>query len=593
VAAPTPGILDTVLNTFRSQIDSGIGTLTGPVQGSLALLIVISVASMAIFWAIDETSNIFGPLFRKILLVGFWTYMILNWQPLAIAAATAFGKLGISAGGGAGALGDFLNNPSKVVQEGLTNAQALWDYGNYILGDANTKYSPPQVIDPIDIAAAVRRLFLALEVMASCVIMVFAYGWLALEIVVTVIEFHIVVLITFLALPFGVLARTSALAERSIGYVISAGFKIMSLGVVIGLGTKVLQQYMLVDGGPAPTNQTLVVLPLTVFLILMLAIQVPRIAAAVVGGGPTMGAGGLVGAALGTAGAALAGGSLISAAGKTAAAIGGRTGGAASSAAAAAGAIPTGSSPGAPQRGASAFTETDTADSARRASSPGSTGRAGGDSFQADSGASSGSARSPSTGGIADDVASPAVAGATTDPDFAATATPSPTAAPTRSESAPTQGAPSVSASGMVAPASQTPGASQGDTGVSRATLDGDEASIAAEAAQDASAGAALSLAASPSPAPPPAITQADIADEEAAVSRAASTAAAGAVRQARSGVPSPPTAAARSGFAAETRARRVAQAAAQGRDSGAGGEIPTNPSVAPPEAPPLVVEEI
>jgi type IV secretion system protein TrbL len=501
VAAPTPGVLDTVLNTFRSQIDSGIGTLTGPVQGSLALLIVISVASMAIFWAIDETSNIVGPLFRKILLVGFWTYMILNWQPLAIAAASAFGKLGIAAGGGGGALGDFLNNPSKVIQQGLTNAKALWDFGNYQLGDSTTPYGAAAPANPIDISAAVRKLFIAMEVLAACVVMIFAYGWLALEIVVTVIEFHIVVLITFIALPFGVLARTSALAERSIGYVISAGFKIMSLGVVIGLGTKVLSQYLLSETLPGPTNQTLMLLPLTVFLILMLAIQVPRIASAVVGGGPTLGAGGLVGAALGTAGAAVAGGSLISAAGKTVAAIGGRSGGAASSAAAAAGAIPTGSSPGAPQRGASAFTETDAANSATRASSSGAIRRSGGDSFQADPGASRGSARSPSTRGIADDVASPAVAGATTDPDFAATATPTSTSASTRGESAPTQAAPSAPPSGMVAPTSQTPGASQAYPGVSRASLDGDEAAIASEAAQDAAAGAASSLTASPSPA--------------------------------------------------------------------------------------------
>jgi type IV secretion system protein TrbL len=587
--APNPGVLDTVLNTFRTQIDSGIGALTGPVQGSLALLIVISVASMSIFWAIDETSNIFGPLFRKILLVGFWTYMILNWQSLAIAAATAFGKLGIAAGGGSG-LGDFLNNPSKVVAEGLKNAQALWDYGNYQLGAKNTPFGPPPVINPLDVMAAVRQLALALEIITSCVVMLFAYGWLALEIVVTVIEFHIVVLITFIALPFGVLARTSALAERSIGYVISAGFKIMSLGVIIGLGSKILEQYLIADSQPGPTYQTLMVLPLIVFLILMLAIQVPRIAAAVVGGAPTMGAGGLVGAALGTAGAALAGGSLISAAGKTAAAIGGRTGGAASSAAAAAGAIPTGSSPGAPQRGASAFTETDAANSATRASSSAATGRSGGDSFQTDPGAARGSVRSPST----DEGASPAVAGATTDPNFAATATP--TSAPARSEFAAAQAGPSAPPSGINAPASQTPGASQGDTRVSGATLDCDETAIAAEAAQDAAAGAALSLAASPSPAPPPAITQADIADEEAAVSRAASTAAAGAVRQARSVVPSRPPAAARSGFAAETRATRVAQAAAQGWDSGAGvGTLGAHvdPSPALSEAPPLVVEEI
>jgi type IV secretion system protein TrbL len=348
VATPNAGVLDTVLNTFRSQIDTGIGALTGPVQGSLGALIVISVAGMAIFWAIDETNNIFGPLFRKILVVGFWAYMILNWQTLALAAFSLFGKLGIAAGGGGGGLSDFLNNPSLVVKNGLTNATALWDFGNYTLGATNGWGTPPPA-NPIDIGAAMRRLFMALEIMLSCAVMIVAYAWLALEIVVTVIEFHIVILIAFITLPFGVLAQTTSLAERSIAYVFSAGFKVMALGIVIAIGTATLNQYLLVEApASAPTTETLMVLPMVVVLILMLALHAPKYAAAVVSGAATTGAGNFFGAAAGVGAGILAAGGAVLAAGKGAAALSGRAGAGSVAAAGAASGAPSSTTTGSP-----------------------------------------------------------------------------------------------------------------------------------------------------------------------------------------------------------------------------------------------------
>src|SRR5271165_3427266 len=117
MTTPNAGVLDTVLNTFRTQIDSGFGALQGPVNGTLGALIVVSVATMALFWALDEGGTIWGPLVRKAMVVGWWSYMILNWQTLALAVYTAFGNLGASTGG-AGGLSGFLNYPSQVVHLG-------------------------------------------------------------------------------------------------------------------------------------------------------------------------------------------------------------------------------------------------------------------------------------------------------------------------------------------------------------------------------------------------------------------------------------------------------------------------------------------
>jgi type IV secretion system protein TrbL len=300
MATPTYGVLDTVLNNFRTQIDSGFGTLTGAVEASFGILIVVSVASMAIMWAVDETDHIWGHLIRKIFLVGFWSFIITQWHSLSLAFISAFGKLGIGAGGGGGGLSDFLNNPSKLFKIGLDDASALFDYARYCMGVTNHWGQPP-VLDPISqIGYDFKELVIMIEVVVAAIILIVAYGWLAIEVVITVLEFHIVTLVAFCVLPFGVLRHTNSLAENAIGYVFRAGFKAMVLGIIIGLGSNFLSQYTIVESPASmPSFDTLCGLAIAVIVILMLALHAPKYASAVVAGAPANSAGSLVGTAVG------------------------------------------------------------------------------------------------------------------------------------------------------------------------------------------------------------------------------------------------------------------------------------------------------
>jgi type IV secretion system protein TrbL len=360
VAAPTITVLDTVLNTFRTQIDAGFGTLTGPVQASLAIIIVISVVTMAIMWAVDETNHIWGPLIRKILLVGFWAYIITNWQSLGLAFMSAFGKLGIGAGGGSSGLSTFLNTPSKVFGIGFKDAAALFDFAAYCMGQTNAwgTLTFPASINPVtQLAFLFQQLVVMLEAVVAAIILIFAYGWLALEIVVTVLEFHIVTLVAFCVLPFGVLQPTRSLAENAIAYVFRAGFKAMVLGIIIGLGSTFLTSNLIVENpGDLPTLNTMCGLALSVLLILMLALHAPKYASAVVAGAPSNSAGSLAGTAFGVgAVGALAGRGAVRTVRGAASAIGRGEGGSADAARAASslsgpsGGGDGGSMPGAPR----------------------------------------------------------------------------------------------------------------------------------------------------------------------------------------------------------------------------------------------------
>jgi type IV secretion system protein TrbL len=152
------------------------------------------------------------------------------------------------------------------------------------------------------------EFFAHIDVVAMALIaaigILIAFVILAVEIVVTIIEFHIVTLVAFVTVPFGVLTQTSFMSERAIGYVVSVGIKLMALAIVVSLGTTVFDNYT-VSSDPGIGED--VGLLLAAVVMVMLALKIPSIAAALISGGPQLNAGGAVMGAAGVA-AGVAGG---------------------------------------------------------------------------------------------------------------------------------------------------------------------------------------------------------------------------------------------------------------------------------------------
>jgi type IV secretion system protein TrbL len=324
----SPAALDEFIRRFTTQIDSGFGIISGEVQAVLGTLVVISIVLTAILWAIDETQNVVAALVRKILLVGFFAWLVGNWHTLSMTVVNGFGQLGLRASGG-GSVDDFMNTPTVAVDAGMQIVVKLMDYIGE-MAKQNGGFGALQNIDVIIVAAVA-----AIGILLAFII-------LAIEVAITVIEFHLVTLIAFVTVPFGVLSQTSFLAERAIGYVISVGLKFMALAVILGIGINIFQQFTL---SPEPTISEECGLLLSAIFLMMLALKIPAIAGALISGGPQLNAGsalmGAAGVAAGAAGVALAGRSIAGAVGSLA---GG--GGQVAAARAASGAINSGGSGG-------------------------------------------------------------------------------------------------------------------------------------------------------------------------------------------------------------------------------------------------------
>jgi type IV secretion system protein TrbL len=292
MATASPAGLDLFLNNFRSQVDSGFGLISGDVQTVLASLVVISIVTTAILWAIDENQNVLASLVRKVLLIGFFAWLVTQWHSLSQIVVEGFASLGLKAGGGAMSLGDFLNSPSKIVMKGIEVCIGLLDYIQ--------KLAP----GPVEFFAHITAILMAL---IACIGVLIAFVLLAIEVTVVVIEFHIVTLIAFVTVPFGILTQTSFLSERAIGYVVSVGIKLMALAIVVSIGANIFNAYTV---STAPDIYEEVGLLLSAVVLLMLALKIPAIAGALISGGPQLNAGsavmGAAGLAAGVAGVGLA-----------------------------------------------------------------------------------------------------------------------------------------------------------------------------------------------------------------------------------------------------------------------------------------------
>ena len=304
------GVIDGFLDTFARYIDSGFGLIHGDVGFLASSLIVIDVTLAVLFWTWGEGDDIIARLVRKILQVGFFAFLISNWNGLAKIIYLSFSGLGLKAAGSGGA--DDLLHPGKIAQAGINAAAPLFDQATALAGPVGLFTN----------AAEIALLLLAVA------IVLLSFFIIAIQLFVTLIEFKLVTLAGFVLVPFGLFGRTAFLAERVLGNVMATGIKVLVLAVIIGIGSTIFQQFVLDFGGTPPTLEQVGSIALAALTLLGLAIFGPGIASGLVSGGPQLGAGAAIAsgmtvagvgtaAVMGVAGAAGLAGSAASAAAST------------------------------------------------------------------------------------------------------------------------------------------------------------------------------------------------------------------------------------------------------------------------------------
>ncbi|OHC95317.1 MAG: P-type conjugative transfer protein TrbL, partial [Sphingomonadales bacterium RIFCSPHIGHO2_01_FULL_65_20] len=296
VGVETPNELMVV---FSDTISAGFDALQGSVNGVFGLLIVLVVALTGIQWALSSNREVLASGFGKVLLIGAFAWLINDWQRLSETLYAGFLELGLTAGGGSLSREEFLN-PGAILAQGWEIVKALGE-------------TPAPVDNPLDI---VGNMADALILGLAMIGIMLAFAVLALQIIVSLLEFKIVTLGGFVLLPFGIWNKSAFLAERPLGYVVSSGLKVLALAIVVSGARAIFDQ---LQPSANPDIYEALTILVAAILLAMLALFIPNLASALVTGGPALGAGAALTGALAVGGAGALAGAGIAGAGAMAA----------------------------------------------------------------------------------------------------------------------------------------------------------------------------------------------------------------------------------------------------------------------------------
>lgn len=280
-------VIDQFMEAFIAYIDSGFGLLGGDVAFLTTILIGIDITLAGLFWALGGEDDVVGRFLKKILYVGVFALILNSFSTLSDVIFRSFAGLGLTAGGSAVTAQDLLR-PGRLAGTGFEAAWPLLDQAKELVG-------------PIGFF----ENFVEIAVLViAWIVVILAFFILAIQLFVTILEFKLTSLAGFVLVPFALWNRTSFLAERVLGSVISSGIKVMVLAVIVGIGSNYFADFTsAITAGEVSIEQA-VSLMLASLAIFGLAIFGPSIASGLVAGAPQLGAGSAV------ATAALAGGGL-------------------------------------------------------------------------------------------------------------------------------------------------------------------------------------------------------------------------------------------------------------------------------------------
>ena len=295
-------VIDQFLNVFTQYIDSGFGLVGGDVRWLSTTLIVIDMTLAGLFWAMAGEEDILARLIKKTLYVGFFAFVIGNFNGLCKVVYESFSGLGLEASGSTLSAQTLLQ-PGKLAQVGI-------DAGKPILAAASS------LTGYVSIVTNAIPIFVLL---VAWVVVVLSFFVLAIQLFIVLIEFKLTTLAGFMLIPFALFNKTAFLAEKVLGNVVASGVKILVLAVIVGIGSTLFSQFTQGFGSNQPTIEDALSIMLGALSLFGLGIFGPSIATGLVSGAPQLGAGAAVGTALTASGfgaaAALGAGAAIGAAG--------------------------------------------------------------------------------------------------------------------------------------------------------------------------------------------------------------------------------------------------------------------------------------
>ena len=127
------GVIDRFLEVFTSYIDSGFGLLSGEVAFLSSTLVAIDITLAGLFWALASDEDVIARLIRTTLYIGFFAFLIGNFNILAKIIFNSFAGLGLKAAGSALSADQFVQ-PGRIAQVGIDAGKPILQAASQLMG---------------------------------------------------------------------------------------------------------------------------------------------------------------------------------------------------------------------------------------------------------------------------------------------------------------------------------------------------------------------------------------------------------------------------------------------------------------------------
>ena len=267
------GILDTVTGAFVSALQSGQGALATfslPLLGVFAVIAFYMQVGPLVASGAGQGDALAGVLLT-ILKAGVFYWLMTHLAAIAEAAFLTFLQWGVTPAGGAASAATFMA-PSAIVDLGFRLGKPLRTFTDSFLN-----------------WAAVWNWPTLLTYSLAYYAIILAFACIALHLMVTIIEYHMALLVGMVLIPWGVLQPTAFFSEFSIGWLTGGLVRILVTAAIVGIATPLfaLVQFNATSGGD-PTLYSAVVCGLTSVIFAIFAWVIPGRAATIAGRGVSL-----------------------------------------------------------------------------------------------------------------------------------------------------------------------------------------------------------------------------------------------------------------------------------------------------------------
>lgn len=282
--------LDMILQQFENLFTGGMGTILGHTIGLLQVLALLDIGLALVL----KFSGGVGMqmLMNRMLKIGFWVFVVSEYDTLINAIIDTFSALGLAAGGGGNIGVDMLKHPSMLLEQG-------YDLSAQYLNWAQT------TAKGLDDFFANFGFIIAAYIGAGLIILAFII--MCLQIFITFVEFYIFALLALFFLAFAVFSKTSFISEKVIGGVISYGVKLMVLSCILSAIGPIINSFS-ITVNKTPSYDSIIGACAGCLCLAFMTWQAPAVAAGLMAGSPSLSAGTVASNAMAGAAGTVAGG---------------------------------------------------------------------------------------------------------------------------------------------------------------------------------------------------------------------------------------------------------------------------------------------